>query len=212
MEVCAFQLPGREGRYREPAFVRAREAAEEVARRMTPWLYRPYALFGHSMGALLSFEIARALRRRGQPLPFLMLLSAYLAPQLPRRQPPVRDLPCDQLLARLREMNGTPDAVLRNRELMEFLMPTIRADFEICETYQYQPEPPLEIPLIVFGGQEDAEVGVDLLEGWRVQTAASFRREMLPGDHFFLHSSKTPLLQLVAEALRTRCAASAVVS
>jgi len=209
VELCTLQLPGREGRFREPAFVRADEAAEHVAREMLAWIDRPYALFGHSMGALLTFEVARSLRRRGCRLPFVLLLSGYPAPHLPRDQAPVSGLPKEQLIERLREMQGTPEVVLRDPELMNFLLPALRADFAICETYTFREEPPLPIPMVVFGGAEDNEAPPPRLEPWRLHTSAGFRQETLPGGHFFLHSSRERLLQHVVHALRAGVGADA---
>lgn len=202
VELCAYQLPGRESRYREPAFVRAEEAAEHVAEEMLPWLDRPYAMFGHSMGALLTFEIARVLRRRSAPLPFVLLLSAYPAAHLKRVQLPVSGLPAEQLIERLREMDGTPEAILQNRELMTFLLPTIRADFELCETYRHREEPPLAIPMIAFGGDRDREAPPERVAAWSRHTSNHFAHYTLPGGHFFMHSSRDQLLAHVVEALQ----------
>ena len=202
VELCAYQLPGRESRYREPAFVRAETAAEHLAAEMMPWLDRPYAMFGHSMGALLTFEVARALRRRAAPLPFLLVLSAYPAAHLQRVQAPVSGLPAEQLIERLRQMEGTPEAVLRDRELMNFLLPTIRADFELCETYQYQEEPPLAIPMVALGGDGDVEAPPERIAAWQRHTSHGFTHHTLPGGHFFLHTSRQRLLDQVVEALQ----------
>lgn len=208
VELCAYQLPGREGRFREPAFVQAGVAAEHLADAMLPWLDRPYALFGHSMGALLAFEVARALRRRSVRLPFVLFLSAFRAPHLPRWQAPMSHLPQAQLIERIRDMQGTPETVLRDPELMNFLLPTIRADFALCESYVWREEAPLPVPLIVVGGDEDVEAPPDRLEPWRRHTSACFRQELFPGGHFYLHANRERLLDLIVDALRTGITAS----
>jgi medium-chain acyl-[acyl-carrier-protein] hydrolase len=154
------------------------------------------------MGALLTFEVARALRRRSAPLPFLLFLSAYPAAHLPRTQAPVNGLPAEVLIARLREMEGTPEAVLNDRELMNFLLPTIRADFELCETCRYHQEPPLPIPIIAFGGERDLDAPPGRMEAWRQHTSSQFTHYTLPGGHFFLNTSRQRLLDYVVAALQ----------
>lgn len=193
VEICPVQLPGREDRYREPAFTSLIGLSRAVAREMTPWLDRPFALFGHSMGALLAFEVARALRHSRAPAPQALILAAYPAPASPPRAP-IHHLPEAEFIEEMRKLEGTSEAVLRNQELMEFVLPTLRADFQACDTYRYAPEPPLECPIVVYGGADDREVTVAELEAWRPATAGPFERVVLPGNHFFIHSQRDRLL------------------
>jgi medium-chain acyl-[acyl-carrier-protein] hydrolase len=201
VEVCPVQLPGRESRLREPAFSRPEPLIIALADALQAHLDLPFAFFGHSMGALLSFEIARELRRRGGSLPLHLFLSGRRAPQVPSREEDIHDLPEPEFVARLRELNGTPEEVLQHSELMRLLVPVLRADFAVNETYVYQPGEPLEMSISVFGGLADAEVTRDDLEGWREQTRGVFRLRMLPGDHFFLHGARDLLTESVARDL-----------
>ena len=194
IEVCPIQLPGREERHREAAFTDLVELSHAVARELTPYLDKPFALFGHSLGALLAFEVARALRHAAAPPPLAMCLAAYPAPHLPSGRPPVHRLPDEEFVEEMRRLQGTPEAVLRNRELVEFLLPVLRADFQACDTYVCASEPPLACPLYLFGGTEDVDVGPGQLEQWRVLTGGEFRLQMLPGTHFFVQSQRQRLL------------------
>jgi surfactin synthase thioesterase subunit len=145
------------------------------------------------MGALVAFELARRLRSRGQPEPVHMFLAAFRAPQLPNPNIKIYHLP-DEVLMTVLLKEGTPVQVLSNNELMRALLPTLRADFELCDTYEYRVEPPLRMPVSVFGGHQDVRVSRSDLEPWRLQAAGPFRLAMIPGSHFFLHSAQDLLL------------------
>ena len=194
IEVCPIQLPGREDRYREAAFTNLIGLSRALSRELTPYLDKPFALFGHSLGALLAFEVARSLRHAEAPAPLAMCLAAYPAPHVPSARAPIHQLPDPEFIDQMRRLQGTPDAVLANRELMEFVLPILRADFQACDTYVSAPEPPLACPFFVFGGTEDVEVGAPDLERWRELTSGSFSLRMLPGTHFFVQSQRQPLL------------------
>jgi medium-chain acyl-[acyl-carrier-protein] hydrolase len=201
VEVCPVQLPGRESRLREPAFNRPEPLIAALAEALQSHLDLPFAFFGHSMGALLSFELARELRRRGGSLPLHLFVSGRRAPQVPVREEDIHDLPEPEFIAKLRELNGTPEEVLQHSELMRLLVPVLRADFAVNETYMFQPEEPFGMGISAFGGLADAEVNRADLVGWREQTRGAFRLRMLPGDHFFLHSARDLLTEAVARDL-----------
>jgi medium-chain acyl-[acyl-carrier-protein] hydrolase len=112
-------------------------------------------------------------------------------------------LPEPQFIEELRHLNGTPPEILDHPELMKLLVPLLRADFEFCQTYVYQPGPPLACPIAVFGGVDDGEVNQEELESWRPYTTAAFSLRMLPGDHFFIRSARSQLLRLISEDLKT---------
>jgi medium-chain acyl-[acyl-carrier-protein] hydrolase len=202
VEVCPVQLPGRETRFREPAFQQLAPLIETLAVQLRPWFDRPFIFFGHSLGALIGFELVRALRRRGERLPVALVVSGRRAPQIDRQESPIHALPDSAFREALRRFNGGPAAVLDHAELMALLLPTLRADFAMSETYVYTPEPPLPIPLIAFGGLQDPLVSREHLEAWREQTTAPFQSLLLPGNHFFLHTAESFLLELLALELR----------
>lgn len=201
IEVCPVQLPGREGRLREPPFTGSEEMITAIADALTPWLDLPFVFFGHSMGGMIGFELTRELRRRGRTLPLHLFVSGRRAPQLPARDEPIHDLPEPEFIERLRELDGTPEEVLQHAELMKLLIPLLRADFAVNETYVYAEEPPIDIGISAFGGLSDVDVSRDDVEAWSVQTRGRFRMRMMPGGHFFLHTQKDLILESVARDL-----------
>ncbi len=201
VDICPVYLPGRESRLREPLFTRLPPLVEALSHALEPFLDVPFAFFGHSMGALISFELARYLRRIHHLGPAHLLISSHRAPQLPDSNIPFHDLPEPELIDLLSRLGGTPQAILQHEELMKVILPILRADFELCETNVYTPEPPLDCPISVFGGEQDTMVSVQELEPWQVQTQRSFSLHLLPGDHFFLHSQQDRLLQALSQEL-----------
>ncbi|MFE1748554.1 thioesterase II family protein [Coleofasciculus sp. H7-2] len=201
VEVCAIELPGRGKRIWEAPFTQALPLVQAIACALLPYLDKPFAFFGHSMGALVSFEVARLLRREYGISPAHLFVSGRSAPQIPLKEPPIHALPEPAFIEELRRLNGTPEAVLENVELMELLLPILRADFAVLETYVYATEPPLQCPIAAFGGLQDVKVSVERLEAWRQQTSADFSLQMLPGDHFFVQSAQPLLLQFLSREL-----------
>ncbi len=155
----------------------------------------PYVLFGHSHGALLAFEVARQLRRLGHAEPRCLIVSACRAPHRQRLLPPIHDLPVDAFLRELRCLGGTPEEVLCSAELMEIMLPALRADFAANENYLYRPDRPLACPIFAYGGAEDQIVSEQELASWRDQTTAVFVIRAFPGDHFFLRPSRALLIR-----------------
>ncbi len=204
IEVCPIQLPGREERLPEQPFTCLATLAPVLAKAVRPYLDLPCVFFGHSMGALVSFELVRYLRRQDAFEPVRLFVSGYRAPQIPDPAPPIHRLPKAAFVERLRRFNGTPKEVLHNAELMQLMLPLLRADFAVCETYAYSNEKPLTCPISTFGGRQDKEVSQAHLTAWRDQTLSSFKLRMLPGNHFFLQSAREALLQAVSEDLSQR--------
>jgi medium-chain acyl-[acyl-carrier-protein] hydrolase len=153
------------------------------------------------MGGLISFELTRHLRQQYGLNPVHLFISGRRAPHLPARHSPIHGLPDSKFLDRLRRLNGTPQSVLENAELMELLLPILRSDFEVLETYIYTPESPLNCPISAFCGSDDSEAHPDEVGEWQRQTRTSFSLYTLPGDHFFLHSAEPLLLQIIAQKL-----------
>lgn len=197
-EVCPVQLPGRESRLREQPFTHLGPMVQALADALPPCFDLPFVFFGHSMGALIAFELARELRRRGGSLPLHLFVSGRRAPQLPVREAPIHGLPEPEFIVKLRELNGTPEEVLQHAELMRLLLPILRADFAVNETYEYAPAESFDFGISAFGGLGDEEVTREHLEAWREQARGRFRLRMLPGDHFFLHGGGK---NLILEAL-----------
>lgn len=201
IEVCPVQLPGRERRLKEPSFTRLSPLLQKLAQVLHPYLNIPFAFFGHSMGALISFALAHQLRRQYSLDPVQLLVSGHRAPQIPDPDPPIHQLPESEFVEELRRLNGTPDSVLQNAELMQLVLPVLRADFALLETYVYSTEAPLDCPISAFGGLQDGEVSYDDLAAWREQTNSSFTLSMFPGNHFFLQSARSLILSAVSQDL-----------
>ncbi len=201
IEVCPVQLPGRESRLRDPAYDRSGPLIQGLADALVPYFDLPFVFFGHSMGGMISFELSRELRRRGKTLPLHIFVSGRRAPQLPAREEPIHDLPEPEFFEKLRELNGTPEEVLQHAELMKLLLPVLRADFAVNETYEFTEEEPFDFGISAFGGLGDEEVTKEDVDLWRLHTRGRFRLRMLPGDHFFLHGSKDLLTEAIARDL-----------
>ncbi len=203
VEVCAVQLPGRENRVHEPLYTDMTRLVPAAADALSPHLTKPFAFFGHSMGAHVAFELTRALRRRGGPLPRHLYVSGRWAPQIPPRDPPTYDLPDAEFRQELRRLNGGRQAASESSELTTALLPMIRADFAICETYAYEEGPPLACPIAAWGGANDPDVTVADVQAWRDQTTTSFSCDIMPGDHFFLLTSEEAFLASLSGRLAT---------
>jgi medium-chain acyl-[acyl-carrier-protein] hydrolase len=185
----------------EPPFKSVPVLVEAMLPALLPHFDKPFAFFGHSMGAMISFELARRLRKETGREPLKLFVSGQRAPQLPRTSDITYNLPEPEFLEELRRLNGTPREVLEHPELMSLLLSLLRTDFELVQTYDYQPGEPLNCPIAAFGGVQDEDIPRSDLDAWREQTTSSFTLQMFPGDHFFLHSSQALLLQRLSEHL-----------
>ena len=201
VEVYAAQFPGRGARLFEEPFTDVAQFVEESSSSLLQHSDKPFVFFGHSMGALIGFELARRLRREKRPLPLHLFVSGRgtlrgLKGQLRRAL-----LSDSELLEELRLFDGAPAELFGNAELMRIMMPSIRADFTACESYVYTAEPPLPCPLSAFGGLQDQDVSREQLEAWRDETTAAFSCKIFPGGHFFLDTDRHMLLGAVAQEL-----------
>ncbi|RJO70060.1 thioesterase [Nocardia panacis] len=193
IEVCPIQLPGRGERLPHPPVDTLEAALDQIHAAISTTL--PFALFGHSLGAVLAYEAAH--RRT----PAHLFISGHRAPHLPLREQSIHHLPDREFIARLAELNGTPQVLLENPNFLRMLLPTMRADFKISETYRHRPRPPLPCPLTVLGATEDPDVHRSELEAWTQHTSANCRITEFPGDHFYLFDHPEPPLTLISEAL-----------
>lgn len=201
VDVCAIQLPGRENRQKEPPFTRLASLVEALVEVLLPYLDVPFVVFGHSLGALIGFELAREFRRQNRSGLLHFFASGRKAPQIPRLEPAICELPDDEFIKEIRCFNGTPEAVLQNAELMRFYLPLLRADFSMYETYSYSPEAPLDCPITAFGGTRDCKVSRRDLMLWSDQTANTFALRLFQGDHFFVSSAQMALLKALSREL-----------
>ncbi|HJT68455.1 MAG TPA: alpha/beta fold hydrolase [Pyrinomonadaceae bacterium] len=201
VEVFPIQPPGRGSRFREPPFDRMEALVSAVATEIEPYLDRPVALFGHSVGALASFELAHRLSDQFGFNVSHLFVSGARAPHVPRKRRDLHDLPEDEFRTELKTLNGTPPEILENPELMSMISSTLRADFAVAETYRCNHTQLLSCPITVFGGLADTPISREDLEAWRIHTTGSFEVRQMPGDHFFIHSSSSLLLGILSREL-----------
>ncbi|MCL7376808.1 thioesterase domain-containing protein [Streptomyces sp. 35G-GA-8] len=197
VEVCPVLLPGREERFGEPPHTRVTELVPLLADRLAGWFDKPFAFFGHSMGGEIAFALAEYLCARGPVRPGHVFVSGCV----PVPGPVLRHtLPDPELLAEIREMNGAPAEFLNNPELIELMLPTLRADFTLAENAVPDPAAVLPVPLTVFAGTDDPEAGPRQAKAWSRHAGGAFELYELAGDHFFLHDAG-PLLDIVGRVL-----------
>lgn len=208
VEVCPVQLPGRENRIAEPAIDRVPPLVEALTDAVSPWLDRPFAVLGHSNGAMIGFELVRELRRRGRPGPLHLFASGRRAPDVAARTPPIHQCPDDVFIAELKALGGMPDALLEHPELIELLVPLLRADVALHETYAFVEEPPLETPITAYRGETDPKVTLEDVEAWARHTRGPFTLRTFPGGHFFLQDDRASFLRTLSADLAPLAAAA----
>lgn len=207
IEVCAIQLPGRGARITEPPYRSMPPLIADIAQVVSQNNSLPFAFFGHSLGGLLAFEATRQLAKNRYPLPEHLFVSGVDAPQYRSPSKNLHLLKDDALIESLRDYNGTPAEILDNRNLMELLLPTIRADFALAENYQYQPGPPLTLPITVFAGKQDDHISMDEVEGWGDETIGRCEIHWFEGDHFFINAEQQEVLDCILATMRNRLGA-----
>jgi medium-chain acyl-[acyl-carrier-protein] hydrolase len=204
IEVCPVLLPGKDDRLLELPFTQFSHLIETLAQVLHPYLQVPFAFFGHSMGGLVAFELARELRRQNAPRPAHLIVSATPAPHLPN---PADSFNVDSdaaIIEALRCFDGTPEWVLQDDELMQKLLPTIRADFQLLKDYTYLAEDLLDCPISAFGGWQDKLVTQEHIEAWKKHTNRVFTMRMFQGNHLFLHEidgTRSLLLSSISQEL-----------
>jgi surfactin synthase thioesterase subunit len=199
VEPCAVQPPGREERLRETPFRRVAPLLDALLPEMEPHLDRPFALFGHSMGALLAFETAVRLEALGHR-PAHVFLSGAALPQAPAAAP-WHVLPPAALLARVHELGSLPDQALVNPELRDIAFPILQADLELVETHVVPPSRVLRSPVTAFAGGADRRATPAAVAGWRAHTQSHFELILLPGRHNFIDTERDAVSHHVSQQL-----------
>lgn len=206
IEACLVQLPGREERMQEAPLTDLASLVAELTGALVTHLDRPFAFLGHSMGAMIGYEVARRLRTLGLPQPCRLFLSSRQAPQTPGspgvEAGTLRALPDQAFIETLHSLYGAvPDAIRENPELQKVFLPILRADVTLLETHTFVPDTPLGCPITVFGGEQDPHITGAMLAGWREQTTADFEQRLFPGDHFYITHSRDAVIEAVTAGL-----------
>jgi medium-chain acyl-[acyl-carrier-protein] hydrolase len=204
IQVCGVEFPGRGARVEEPPVPDLLALVGNLADLLQPLLDVPYAFFGHSMGGLVAFELARALRERSAPPPRHLFISATAAPGTPSRRRSLKAASDAEVLEELRDLGGTSQELLNDADLMSMALPALRADYTALGSYRHRAAAPLDMPFTVFGGRRDPIAPPADLDGWRRHTTAGCRIELFPGDHFYLHNAGREILRTIAAGVGPR--------
>lgn len=203
IELCAIQLQGRESRLRETPFTQIRKLVETIGDEITPFFDKPFFFFGHSFGAITSFEVTRFLRDNNLPLPEHLFVSGSRAPQVPNPEPPVYHLPDSEMIdAVCSRYDGIPKEVLAHEEMMALLLPAMRADFTMSDTYSYSNAPPFDFAITCLGSEDDPCTSIDSLNAWRKQTTGDFVLKVFSGGHFFIREYGQAILEILYKAFQ----------
>jgi len=202
VSVLAVHMPGREGRFREPAIGELDAAIDALADGLAPLFREPFALFGHSMGALLAHELALRVHRDTDAWPQHLFLSARRPPHLDPAHPPMHALPVRDFVHHVQAWyDAFPQAVMDKPGLLEPFLPTLRADMRLLETYTWGAHPPMDCPVTVLGGLQDPAVPVACLRGWQQHTRQPVRVKVFSGRHFYVRHQESAVLNAVREGL-----------
>lgn len=201
VELQVATLPGRERRIMDAPLDNLPDLLDGLLPDLVRLADRPFFLFGHSMGALVAFELARALAETGQPLPRRLFVSAYRSPERPRLAPTLHHLPDDAFIDAIRNYGGTPEAILAHAETMALLLPMMKADFKVHETHRFQEGPPLSVPITALAGMQDTIVPPAEMPDWKRHTLAEFELLHYPGEHFFIHTAADQVLNSLQQRI-----------
>lgn len=201
IDVLAVQYPGRQDRMVEPLIDNIPELADGVTVALRPWLDRPFALFGHSMGGSVAFEVAGRLQRDGI-VPRHLFVSGRQAPSCPREEDPLYRKDDAAIIAEMTTMSGTDERILQEPELLAMVLPVMRNDYRAAETYRHDGAPPLTCPITALNGVADHRTNPDDVRAWRIHTMSTFDYREYPGGHFFLMDNQSAILDLVTDRLR----------
>lgn len=203
VEVAAIQLPGRANRLAEAPIADIPSLIDALVSNLSPHLDGRFAFFGHSMGAVVAHELAHALRHRGLPLPSHLIVSGRKAPTVRNRFPLLQHLPDNLFVAEINNRyGGIAPEILQHQDILDLLLPCLRADITALENFSVPARAPLDIPIAVFGGDSDRQTSVEDLQAWEQETSADCDIRVFPGGHFYLDSVRDRVLAELVKILR----------
>lgn len=200
IKLVPVELPGRGARLGEAPMQDFDRLVDQLCREQEHAMRGTFALFGHSMGALLAHGLALRLRTGGRPMPCALVVSGSPAPS---QRDPARFANKDDdpaLIADLRKQGGTPEEVLANGELLRMVLDVLKADYRVCESFCHAGEPPLSLPVHAFGGRQD-DIEADRVEAWSREAAGPFTLDWFEGGHFFVRQQEAVVLEVLTRRL-----------
>jgi surfactin synthase thioesterase subunit len=201
IEVCAVEFPGRQRRRNEPPYLRMTMLTRSLELELQQYLDVPFALFGNCTGSLVAFELARRLRKRNLPMPSQLFVTCCRAPQLPERGTLLHALPVAILVDQLRRLGGTPPQLLDNPQMIEILLPCLRADFELAETYRYTAGEPFDFQITAIGGYRDDFVEEWEIDAWAEHSRLKLDKHLLDEGHYLVESAQSAIIKILAERI-----------
>jgi medium-chain acyl-[acyl-carrier-protein] hydrolase len=203
IESHIIHYPGRGSRYNEAPVRSLIALTSDLTQAIQPLLDKPFTFFGHSLGGLVAFELARRLRQNGLPQPSAIFISACGAPHIPDTQPPIHALPEGEFIESLKRLNGIPNEIINNTEVLKLFISILRADLELIERYEHKTDTPLDVPILAIGGLDDHRISRERLEGWVDHTNVDFRATYFPGDHFFINTARDSVIASIVREIDT---------
>jgi amino acid adenylation domain-containing protein len=201
IEVYCLNLPGRGSRRNYPPIHNMPELSDQIVHALSAYLDKPFALFGHSVGALVAYEVTRGLEEKGSPLPVRLLVSAHKVPHDALEEEPMYNLPDQELVQKIIDLGLVPAEVLENKELIDFILPPLKADFEVSETYKYTERNPLPVAITAMGGEGDTLLSPEDLDAWKEYSSLSFQSFLYKGDHFYTETLQKEVLKDISQWL-----------
>ena len=197
-DVVTIQLPGREDRIREPAYETMEAAVAPIVAAIEPFLNRPFVVLGHSLGALIAFEVVHRIRQVYASEPIAFIPSACRAPYFPHPVLPISHLPdADFVTSFQARYDGIPSVILNDPAYLQAFLFPLRADFRILEAHQFTARPLLTCPLLIFGGDRDEIVAQEALEGWKTLSTGTCQMNLLEAGHLYLQTHRKQMTHLL---------------
>ena len=204
IEVRALQLPGREGRFSEARVKDFPNLIKDIVQALATYQDKPFAIFGYSLGSLIAFEVYRELRRQNMPSPVHLYMAAFGAPHLPPSHPPISSLADDEFIEKVEFYYQPEGDAWNNLELREFLLPLLKDDIALYESYVYRDDAPLNCPIDVFAGDSDRATPIEMTQCWSEQTTKEINHHLFEGGHFFIDLSLGEIQSLVSHSLNLK--------
>ncbi|MGE7888628.1 thioesterase II family protein [Bacillus cereus] len=204
VEIYSISLPGRESRLKELSYEHYKPLVRDLSKDIMMQLGdAQLCFFGHSLGSIISFEVSRYLMKYYNKLPLKLFVSSCKAPRFFNNTKKLGDLTREELIDQIKGLNGTPDEILENKDLLDFFIPVFRSDFKICDSYQYYRDNKLSCPITAFGGTTE-NVSIEDLNQWNAETDQLFKVQRFEGDHFYLVENYGAVIENILNSINSK--------